>query len=126
MPPEMLEKSKRYLREIERHIPPTYGPYYRRALVSYALYVRNRMGDRDTAKARKLIAEGINNFSLESLGWLLSVLSGDPASQAEVTAIRRHFNNRATETAATAQFADSYDDGAFTGCIMGVESSISP
>jgi alpha-2-macroglobulin len=39
------------------------------------------------------------------------VLSGDPASAAEVAAIRRHFNNRATETAATAHFADSYADG---------------
>ncbi|HJU54608.1 MAG TPA: DUF6049 family protein, partial [Pyrinomonadaceae bacterium] len=112
VPPEMLEKSKRYLREIESHIPSYYGPYVRRALVSYALYVRNRMGDRDTAKARKILAEvGIEKFSLESLGWLLSVLSNDPASVAQVTAIRRHFNNRATETAATAHFADSYDDG---------------
>jgi uncharacterized protein YfaS (alpha-2-macroglobulin family) len=112
VPPEMLEKSKRYLREIESHIPAYYGPYVRRALVSYALYVRNRMNDRDTAKARKLLAEaGLEKFSLESLGWLLSVLSNDPASVAEVTAIRRHFNNRATETAATAHFADSYSDG---------------
>ncbi len=112
VPPEMLEKSKRYLREIESHIPSYYGPYVRRAIVSYALYVRNRMGDRDTAKARKLLAEaGLEKFSLESLGWLLSVLSNDPASVAEVTAIRRHFNNRVTETAGAAHFADSYSDG---------------
>ncbi|MDT4968148.1 MAG: alpha-2-macroglobulin [Acidobacteriota bacterium] len=112
VPPDMLEKSKRYLREIERHIPGYYGPDARRALVSYALYVRNRMGDRDTAKARKLIAEaGLEKLSLESVGWLLTVLSGDPASQTEVAAIRRHLNNRATETAATAHFASSYSDG---------------
>jgi uncharacterized protein YfaS (alpha-2-macroglobulin family) len=112
VPPEMLEKSKRYLREIERHIPAFYGPRARWAVVSYALYVRNRMGDRDAVKARKLIAEaGLEKLSLESVGWLLSVLSNDPASQAEVTAIRRHLNNRATETAAAAHFADSYDDG---------------
>lgn len=112
VPPEVLEKSKRYLREIERHIPSYYGLDARRALVSYALYVRNRMGDRDTAKARKLIAEaGLEKLSLESVGWLLAVLSGDAASQTEVTAIRRHLNNRATETAATAHFANSYSDG---------------
>ena len=112
VPPEMLEKSKRYLRAIEQHIPSYYGPEARRALVSYALYVRNRMGDRDTAKARKVIAEaGLEKLSLESVGWLLSVLSGDPASQTEVAAIRRHLNNRATETAATAHFASSYSDG---------------
>ncbi|MDT4953339.1 MAG: alpha-2-macroglobulin [Acidobacteriota bacterium] len=112
VPPEMLEKSKRYLRAIEQHIPSFYGPDARRALISYALYVRNRMGDRDTARARKLIAEaGLEKLSLESVGWLLSVLSGDPASQTEVAAIRRHLNNRATETAATAHFASSYSDG---------------
>ena len=56
------------------------------------------MGDRDTAKARQIIAEaGLEKLSLESVGWLLSVLSGDAASQAEVAAIRRHLNNRATE-----------------------------
>ncbi|HUQ32837.1 MAG TPA: DUF6049 family protein, partial [Pyrinomonadaceae bacterium] len=112
VPPDMLEKSKRYLRAIESHIPSFYSLEARRAIVSYALYVRNRMGDRDAAKARKLIAEaGLEKLSLESVGWLLSVLSGDPASQSEVTAIRRHFNNRATETAATAHFASSYSDG---------------
>ncbi len=113
VPLEMLEKSKRYLREIERHIPAYYGIDARRALITYALYVRNRMGDRDTPRARKLISEsgGLANLSLESVGWLLSVLSGDPASQAEVTAIRRHLNNRATETAAAAHFASSYSDG---------------
>lgn len=112
VPPEMLEKSKRYLRAIESHIPSYYSPEARRAIVSYALYVRTRMGDRDTAKARKLIAEaGLEKLSLESVGWLLSVLSGDPASQTEVAAIRRHFNNRATETAATAHFVSSYSDG---------------
>ncbi|MDT4897799.1 MAG: alpha-2-macroglobulin [Acidobacteriota bacterium] len=112
VPPEMLEKSKRYLRAIESHIPSYYSPEARRAIISYALYVRNRMGDRDTAKARKLIAEaGLEKLSLESVGWLLSVLSNDPASQAEVTMIRRHLNNRATETAATAHFASSYSDG---------------
>src|SRR5205814_1222892 len=83
----------------------------RRALVSYALYVRNRMGDKDTAKARRLIAEaGLDKLSLESVGWLLSVLSGDPASQTQVTAIRRLLDNRATETAATAHFARSSTD----------------
>jgi uncharacterized protein YfaS (alpha-2-macroglobulin family) len=112
VPADMLEKSKRYLREIERHIPSYYSLEARRAIVSYALYVRNRMGDRDAVKARKLIAEaGLEKLSLESVGWLLSVLSNDPASQTEVTNIRRHLNNRATETAGAAHFASSYSDG---------------
>lgn len=112
VPKEMLDRSRNYLRNIEAHIPRPYSIEVRRALISYALYVRNRMGDRDTAKARKLIAEaGLDKLSLESVGWLLSVLSGDARSTAEVEAIRQHLNNRATETAGMAHFASSYSDG---------------
>lgn len=112
VPPEMLEKSKNYLRDIEKHTPSRYGIDARRALVAYALYVRNRMGDKDAGRARRLIAEaGLENLSLESVGWLLSVLSGDANSRVQTEAIQRHLNNRATETAATAHFASSYFDG---------------
>jgi uncharacterized protein YfaS (alpha-2-macroglobulin family) len=111
VPESMLDRSKKYLREIEQHIPNRYGPYARRALVAYSLYVRNLMGDKDSAKARRLIAEaGLDGLSLEATGWLLSVLSGDPASQAEVSAIRKYLNNRATEEASTASFVTSYGD----------------
>jgi alpha-2-macroglobulin len=111
VPNEMLDRSKNYLRNIENHIPSNYGRSSRNALKAYALYVRNLMGDRDTAKARKLIAEEkLETLSLESLGWLLSVLSGDPKSQVEVEAIRNLFNNKVAETAATAHFVTSYSD----------------
>jgi alpha-2-macroglobulin len=110
-PPEMLELSKGYLRGIEGHIPHWYSVESRRALVAYALYVRNRMGDRDAAKARSLIASagGVDKLSLEALGWLMPVLSGDANSLA---AIRGHLNNRAEETAGAAHFTTSYKDGA--------------
>ena len=114
VPSEMLDRSKKYLRDIESHIPRYYGVEARRTLVAYSLYVRNRLGDRDTAKARRVIAEaGLEKLSLEAVGWLLPVLSGDPGSQAEVAAIRRHLNNRATEEAATAHFVTSYGDGGY-------------
>jgi uncharacterized protein YfaS (alpha-2-macroglobulin family) len=111
VPADMVEKSRTYLRSIESHIPSRYGVDARRALISYALYVRAQTDDRDTVRARKLIAEaGLETLSLESTGWLLSVLSGDPASQTQVAAIRRLLGNRATETAATAHFVFSYQD----------------
>ncbi len=111
VPKEMLERARSYLRDIEQHIPSTYSLEACRALIAYALYVRNRMGDRDTARARRLIAEaGLNGLSLEAIGWVLSVLSGDAGSAAEVAAIRRHLNNHATEEAATAHFVTSYRD----------------
>ena len=111
VPPSMLDKSKSYLRDIESHIPHYYSRDARDALVAYALYVRNRMGDRDAARARRLIAtEGLDKLPLEAVGWLLPVLSGDKSSTAEVAAIRRLLNNRAEETAGTAHFTTSYSD----------------
>lgn len=112
VPADMLTESKKYLREIEQRIPSMYNAEARRALIAYALYVRNRFGDKDAARARKLIMEagGLDHLSLESVGWLLPILSNDPNSQTEVANIRRHLDNRATEEAATAHFASSYSD----------------
>jgi uncharacterized protein YfaS (alpha-2-macroglobulin family) len=110
-PPEMLQRSQQYLQTIEQHIPSWYSVESRRAIIAYALYVRNRMGDRDAGKARTLIdsAGGVEKLPLEALGWLMPVLSGDTNSLA---AIRRHLNNRAEETAGAAHFTTSYSDGA--------------
>jgi uncharacterized protein YfaS (alpha-2-macroglobulin family) len=89
VPADMIEKSRKYLRGIESHIPSRYGADASRALRAYALYVRVQMGDRDVARARKLMGESrLENLSLESVGWLLSVLSGDPASQTQVAQLR--------------------------------------
>jgi alpha-2-macroglobulin len=110
-PSDTLERSQQYLRNIEQNIPNWYSVESRRALVAYALYVRNRMGDRDAAKARSLIASagGADKLPLEALGWLMPVLSGDVNSLA---AIRNHLNNRAEETAGAAHFTTSSKDGA--------------
>jgi uncharacterized protein YfaS (alpha-2-macroglobulin family) len=114
VPGEMFERSQGYLRDIEKHIPATYPVDVRRALIAYALYVRQRMGDRDAARARRLINEaGLENLSLEAVGWLLPVLSGDAPSQLQVEAIRRLLNNRVSETAGTAHFTTSYTDGEY-------------
>ncbi len=111
VPQEMFDKSQKYLREIESHIASYYSMNTRRAIIAYALYVRAQMGDRDVARARKLIAEaGLEKLSLESTGWLLAVLSNDPGSTNEVAAIRHLLNNRVTETAGTAHFVCSYSD----------------
>ncbi|MDQ3666816.1 MAG: DUF6049 family protein [Acidobacteriota bacterium] len=116
VPGQILRLSQTYLREIEQKIPSDYSVTSKRAIQAYALYVRLLMRDRDAAKARQLlvVGGGVEKFSLESLGWLLPVLSGDPASAKEVEMIRRHLNNRVTETAGAAHFADFYSDGAYT------------
>src|SRR5260370_27863290 len=111
VPQEMFDKSQKYLREIESHIASYYSMNTRRAIIAYALYVRAQMGDRDVARARKLIAEaGLEKLSLESTGWLLAVLSNDPGSTNEVAAILHLLNNPVTETASTAHFLCSYSD----------------
>jgi uncharacterized protein YfaS (alpha-2-macroglobulin family) len=116
VPDEMMNKSREYLRQIDSKIPAKYSIEARHAIQAYALYVRSLMKDQDTTKARNLIidAGGVEKLSIETLGWLLPVLSGDVDSSAQAEAIRRYLSNRVTETAGAAHFADSYSDGAYT------------
>jgi hypothetical protein len=113
VPDDTLERARRYLREIERHVPAEYGEDVRRTLRAYALSVRAVAGDADPARARALVREaGAEGLSFEALGWVLPLLSKDAASATEVAAIRRRLANNVTETAAAAHFAVSYGDGA--------------
>ncbi len=114
VPPEMTARAQYYLRGIEQRIPADYPIECRRALIAYALYVRQQLSERDAAQAREALrTAGVNGLSLEALGWLLPVLSGDSNSKLEVAAIRRYLNNHVTETAATAHFVNAYRDGAY-------------
>ena len=107
----VYDRSKEYLRKIESWIPSDYSIDARRALIAYSLYVRAQMGDRDTRQARKLMSEvPLENLSLETIGWLLAVLTGDKDSGNEVEALRSNLKNRVTETASTAHFVCSYRD----------------
>ncbi len=111
VPPQMLARGQQYLKDIRNHIPPDYGEQARWTITAYALYVRDLMGDRDTAAARALIKEAtLTKLSPEAVGWLLSVLTDDPNSASEVNAIRRYLVNRVTETAGAASFTTSYSD----------------
>ena len=110
VPAPMLERSKRYLAVIETRIPADYSAAARQSLIAYALNVQYQMGDRPLARARRLITEtGLEKMPLEALGWLLPVLSSDPA---ETSAVLKLLNNRVQETASAANFTTSYSDGA--------------
>jgi len=114
IPAQMLDRSKSYMKNIERKIPSWYPVETRRTLIAYALYVRNLMGDRDVAKAQALTREaGLEQLSLEAVGWLLPVLSGEKNAATDVDAIRRHIATRAEETAGAAHFVTGYADGAY-------------
>ncbi len=114
VPDSALQASLEYLRTIEDRYPYWYGPETRHALSAYALYVRDLMGDVDTAKARTLLAQyPLEDQSLEAIAWIWQVLSDDASSVEQLEAIRRHVNNRAVETASAANFTTSYGDDAY-------------
>ena len=112
VPDEMVSRSLDYLRNIEQHFPSWYGIDARRGLSSYALYVRKLLRDEDPSKAAALVREaGLENLSLESVGWLLFVLTDNVASQSTVTEMQRFIANRVTETSGAATVASGYSDG---------------
>ncbi|MGD2162545.1 MAG: alpha-2-macroglobulin family protein, partial [Anaerolineales bacterium] len=111
VPQDMQDRVLQYLRNIESYYPHWYSDYTRRFLSSYALYVRNLMGDRDTLKARNLFNEvEIERHSLDGLGWLWQVMLDDPASSNEVNTIRRFIANRVVETAGAANFVSDFNE----------------
>ena len=107
---ELLSKVLPYLARIESHIPSAYPPKVRWAIMAYALFTRDVLGDRQPGEAAKLLARagGVDKVSLETLGWLMPVLGNAQSDWTQK--IRRHLDNRVTETAATAQFDASYSD----------------
>jgi uncharacterized protein YfaS (alpha-2-macroglobulin family) len=116
VPDEMLNKTKPYLKNIETHFDEWHkkSPQVRWTISAYALYVRDMMGDKDAAKAKKLLTEAtVQKMPFEALGWILSVLADDKNSAVGVETIKRFLMNRTTETAATANFVTDYGDGAW-------------
>jgi uncharacterized protein YfaS (alpha-2-macroglobulin family) len=113
VPQEMLDKVKPYLKDVEKYYDEWHkSPQVRWTISSYALYVRNLMGDNDAGKAKKLLSEAtIEKMPFEALGWLLPVLIDGKNSDTEIAAINRFLLNRTSETAATAQFNTDYADG---------------
>jgi hypothetical protein len=113
VPADALERSRGYLRDIDRHVPAAYGTDVRKTLRAYAVSVRALMGEADPARARALVREaGPEGLSFEALGWVLPVLSKDPGSASEAAQVRRRLANNVSETAGAAHFAVAYGDGA--------------
>ncbi|MBI5951349.1 MAG: Ig-like domain-containing protein [Chloroflexi bacterium] len=107
VPTEMQQNALVYLRDIESHYPSWYSLDTRRTLSAYALYVRNLTGDRDARKAEALLDEaGLDNLSMEAIGWLWSVID----DETQLDAIRRFINNHVVETAGAANFTTAYSD----------------
>lgn len=114
VPSGVLNNAHNYMRNIDNHMRALhYGPEVRRTIESYALYVRARGGDVDASRAATLVG-AMEDGELEARAWALYVL-GKAKSHADLRKkILRHFANRATETASTAQFTTSFGEGAYT------------
>ena len=107
VPADMQENALNYLRDIESHYPSWYSKETRWTLSAYALYVRDLAGDRDARKAQSLLNEaGIDNLSMEAIGWLWSVIDNEE----QLSAIRLYVNNHVVETAGAANFTTAYSD----------------
>lgn len=114
VPEATISRGIDYLRNIRERFPSGYPAPTRRAIESYALYVRALMGDLDGRAALRILQEegGVKTASLELLGWLYPVLIDGQGTGPALRELRRHLTNRATETAGTAHFATHYKDGA--------------
>lgn len=107
IPDALWNRSQAALKSLEANIPPEYGPEARRFLIAYGLYVRSLTGDKDTARAKRLLGEAsLDALGPETIGFLMAVLPGDPA----LAGARKWLDNHVTETAAAAHFSFSYRD----------------
>lgn len=95
VPKAMLERSSRYLRNIEAYLPKFSHPDVVQSVCAYALYVRWVMGDADVVKARKLITQTPGaSLSAETIGWLLPILAVDPATRSDVDGLIQQLQQR--------------------------------
>ncbi|MBK7584787.1 MAG: hypothetical protein IPI67_31935 [Myxococcales bacterium] len=114
VPKELRTSALGFIARIRSYFPHWYSKEARWVIEAYALNVRWHAKQSDPAAARRLISEagGVTKLPLDALGWLLPVLSKDPDSSKQVEEIRRHLDNRTTETAGKAHFVTSFDETA--------------
>ncbi len=114
VPEDMWYMALGYLQNIENYYPYWYSEYTRNTLSAYALYVRDLMGDPDSAKARDLYHQsGFDHISMAGIGWIWQVLVDDSRSLSELEEIRTWVGNRVVETPGAANFTTYYDDQSY-------------
>jgi hypothetical protein len=100
-----------YLQNIEQYYPSWYSLKAKQTISAYALYVRMRMDDLDSKKAKALVDDqGIEELSLDAIAWIWQVLLQDSQYETTVQEIRRHVGNQVVETAGAANFFNGYSD----------------
>ena len=114
VPGDMLQRALQYTRTVRERMPRWYPEPSRRAIRAYALYVRSLAGERVGGEVAALLREAeADRLPLEVVGWLLAASAGQGGTQEVRDELLRIVNNRATETASTATFATSYEQGEY-------------
>lgn len=112
---KVWENLKQCLLQIDKYIYQFCSKQTILSLKSFSYYVLTKNEVDVTDKALQLFKlNGIEEFALESLGWLLVALSPKKDSLAKdaVESILKHLKNKVNETAETANFITSYgEDG---------------
>ena len=106
VPDNVLEQGRRFLRNVESHIPQDWSQTLRDTLVAYSLFVRRLDGDIDSTKARRIWNRHGTGFGLDALAWLWPVVSDNVIE----AGIARNFDNRVTETPSAATFVTEYGE----------------
>ncbi len=110
VPPNTLSRATNFISNTRYWTHHNYSPRAQATLEAYALYVRHRSGSGSSSEVDNLItSHGIETFSMEALGWLLPLVQG---TRWEERALQR-IQNQVQETAATAEFQETYDAGAY-------------
>jgi uncharacterized protein YfaS (alpha-2-macroglobulin family) len=115
VPAAVMTRALSYLRNVPGNLPSWYPADVKRALQSYALYVRSLAGEpRAAGDLRRFLAETpADSLTVEEMGWLLSASAGDASLAPQRAEMLRRVNNRATETPSTATFATHYSEGEY-------------
>ncbi|TXD38403.1 hypothetical protein FRC98_05815 [Lujinxingia vulgaris] len=109
VPAYALQRARAYIAQVERYTTD-YSPRSRATVDAYALHVLEKMGVAgDRALDDVVTRYGIEVLPLEALGWLLPIAEG---TQWEARFMQRLQNN-VQETAATAEFQEAYEAGAY-------------
>ncbi len=142
IPAAAISKAKNYLKAMDSHLVKLdYNACTKSSIKAYALFVQHLMGDTQAGAARQLILSALSpvssrtrgqtqtpislsgksqqdrllkEFSLESLAWLLPVISADQSSLAEHSLLLSAISSQIQETASKASVTHESYDSSYT------------
>ncbi len=110
-PAGSLSLALSYLENIDQHIPTTYGPESRRSIRAYACAVLHQSGQPQGQLALSLAKQvKIERLGFEVIGLLLPCLPDNLEGRALREEMLGYLDNQVTQTAAAANFSQSYAD----------------